>query len=321
MGKQVVKLETILAKLQATFGTMSTPLTSADYVQGSGAEIQMENEATDIETIGGSFGQDKPVIGAREGTFTYTFPLRTGGVSDVPGDWSKFLQACGFKEASTSEGHTYSKALASSEWKDLTIWGYGGAQGSNASIRSILSNALFGAKITLDFASGYAKIDFTGKGEYDGLPAPSTQPTITRKSLSTASLIGFAGNVLTGLGITPISVTIDIANEITVCLDPQAANGGGKSGAYFTDMKIKYEIKGYVDTTLTKQPHAAIQEGMVTIFEVGFGTVPNEIRLYDANVVLKSVKSSDTNGIKTYDISAVSVDNGFEVVSVTKTGA
>jgi hypothetical protein len=318
--KQVIKLETILAKLQSTFGTMITPLLTTDYIQGDGPTIDMDIVSTDIESVGASFGQDPPVSGPREATHNIGFPLRSGGVADTPGDWAKYLQCCGFKESVASHKYTYAKALSSEDWKDLTIWGYTGGQGTNKSLISVLSNLIFSAKITLDFNAAYGKIDFTGKGNYHALPTLATQQVATRKSLITPNLLGFEGTLFDDVQIVPITLVVDIANEITVCLDPKATNGGGKGVSLFSDMKIKYEAKYYVDTAIAKKPHADLVAETQRLIDIAWGTVPNKFNLIDAAVALKSVKSSDQNGVKTYDVSAVSIGNGM-TLSVDTTSA
>jgi hypothetical protein len=311
MGKQVINLETILTSIQSVFGTMATPLVTADYTQGGKPTINMDMQSTDVESIGVFFGQDQPVSGPREVVHTISFPLRSGGAEDTPGDWAKYLKCSCMKETPATHVYTYSLCQSTADWKDMTIWGYTGAQGASASILRVLCNLLYSAKISLDFNSGYASIEFTGKGNYNTLPAVATQPTITRKSLVTPSLINFTGTVFDDAGIIPITHTIDIANEITVCLDPVNANGSGKGISYFTDSKIKYSTKCYVDTAVALDAHADLTAGTQKTFTMHWGTAPNAFTIQDNAVALKSVKESDQNGIKTYDIESVSVGNGF----------
>jgi len=319
MGRSVVDLEMILAKLQSSFGTMATPLTSADYVQPGKPSFAMDVPATKVESVGVNFGQDPSVIGPREAAISMSFPLRSGGAQDLPGDWTKFLQASGFKETETT--NVYSYALATrAEWKDLTLWGYSGDQGSNAALRQVVANALFSAKISLDFKTAYGQIDFNGKGVYSGLPIAATQPAATRHSLVTPNLLGFIGSFFDA-SYTLLSINFDIGGEISVCIAPQSTDGSGKGISLFTDIKIKWDAKVYLDTAMVAQPHAKLIAGTQGATSIAWGTAPNKITVADAAMQIESVKESDENKVKTYDLSGISIGNGLTITVDTSSGS
>jgi hypothetical protein len=302
--KQVVSLGTILAKLQGAYGTMETPLATTDFVQGG-----MENPVAEIDTVGGGFGQESPVTGPNEATFNISFPLRTAGVEDSPGAWTKFMQCCGFKETSGSHIFTYA-TTTQGNWKDLTAWGFAGA---TATLRRVLYNLLFNAKFSLDFSTGYGSVDFSGKGVFSGDPSAQTDPVVSRTLPQTPSLMGYTGDIFGDNTADPLSVSIDLGNEVSVCLKPNAADGSGNGISLLTKQAIKYTISYYVDSTNTFKPHASIRSGDYSSFSISWGTAPNKITVADSNVRITGVKEGDKNGVKTYEVSAVSVGNGFTI--------
>ena len=319
MGKSVVELELILAKLQTTFGTMVTPLSTTDYLQPGKPTIALDVPAAKIESVGANFGQDPSVIGPREAAVTMSFPLRSGAAQDSPGDWAKIMQCCGFKETATTHVYSYALAPSQADWKDLTLWGYSGGQGANAALLQVVSNLLFSAKISLDFNTAFGSIDFTGKGAYSGLPVIATQPAVTRHSLKTANLIGFVGSFLDST-YTLLSINFDIGNEISVCLNPQATDGSGKGISLLTDMKTKWDAKVYVDTALTRQPHVDLIAGTQGAISIAWGTAPNKFTVASPVVQIESVKESDENKVKTYDVSGICIGNNLSI-SVDTTSA
>jgi hypothetical protein len=307
--KQVVKLSTLLAKLQDTFGTMQTPLATTDFAQCGKNEIQMDNPVTDIDTVGGGFGQESPVTGPTEATHNLSFPLRATGTQDSPGKWTEFLKCSGFKEASLSHVYTYTLGKQG-DWKDLTSWGY---SGGTSALRYIIYNMLYSPKINLDFSTGYGEIDFSGKGVFSADPDAHTDPAVMRALPKTPSLIGYVGNIFGDTSADPLSVAVDFGNEVSVCNKPNASDGSGKGMSLLTDAKIKYTITYYVDTANTFKPHALIRSGVYSSFTIAWGTAPNKITIADSNVRITGIKSADKNGIRTYEVSAVSVGNGISI--------
>jgi|WetSurMetagenome_2_1015567.scaffolds.fasta_scaffold149333_1 hypothetical protein len=315
MSKQVIDLELILAKLQSSFGTMVTPLTTADYIQAMKPTLDMDVPATKVESIGVRFGQDASIIGPREISVNRSFPLRSSGVQDSPGDWSKYLQCSGFVEDAQNHVYTYTPAVSQTEWKDLTEWAFTGAQGASDSLRRVLSNLLFSAKISLDLNTGYGQIDFMGKGVFNGLPEAQTQPVPLRKSLITPNLLGATVDFFGGMLVTLLSFNIDIANEITVCNDPATPLTGYKGFSYFTDQKIKWDAKIYVDSesAFAGNPHDTLIDGTYGALSIVWGTAPNLFTLLGTNLQIESVKESEQNKIKTYDLSGIFVDNAMSL--------
>jgi hypothetical protein len=310
--EQVMDLEMILAKIQATFGTMATPLTSADYVQPGKPVLGLDVATAEVETVGVTFGQDSSVVGAREASFSCSFPMRSGAAEGVPGDWALFLQACGFKETINGHIHSYAIAQSQADWKDLTLWAFSGGHGSNAALRQVIANALFSAKINLDFNTCYGSIDFTGKGAYAELPVVATQPTCTRKTLKTPNLLGFRGFFMMS-SYHLLSLNFDIANEISVVNNPQASDGSGKGVSLLTSMKIKFDAKVYVDTAMSEQPQKTLTDGTSGTITVAFGTEPNAFSIVSGAAQIISVKESEQNKVKTYDISGICVDNNLTI--------
>jgi hypothetical protein len=315
--KQVVNFGTVLFKLQSSFGTMETPLTTTDYLQGGKQEFQMENPVTEVDTIGAIFGQDSPVTGSTEGSYSVTFPLRTGGAQDSPGAWTKPMQCCGFKETEVTNVYTY--ALTTSDnWKDATIQGFTGAAGASNSLRRILYNVLCNAKFNLDFSTGYGSVEFSGKGVFAGDTSAQTTPAVTRDSLlKTPSLIGGVSTIFADSAVDLIAMTADLGNEVSVCEKPTASDGSGKGMSLLTKTNVKYTFTYYVDSTQTFKPHALVKSGTTVAFSVAWGTAPNKITMADSYVRITNVKESEKNGVLTYEVSAVSVGNGFTISADT----
>ena len=74
------KLQMILAKVETTYGTDSTPAAATDWIAVQNIDVNpVEMDTDDQMTVSNTFGQDEKIVGAIWSTISFDMPLRGGG--------------------------------------------------------------------------------------------------------------------------------------------------------------------------------------------------------------------------------------------------
>lgn len=311
MAKQVVELGMLLAKLQSTFGTMETTLSTVDFVEtAKPPSLSFEPTVSPVELVGAGFSQNQSVIGALESSLQASFPLRTGGAEGAFGEWYKFLQASGWKVTVSDHTATCVPTSKQSEWKDMTLGAYSGNSGTTSSLLYKIGNALFGFKITLDFEKAIATIDFTGKGAPAGAPTIATQPAATKAGGVVQSLKGSAFSFFNETYFIPLQATFECTNEVNVTLD-HSNTPGGKGMSLFTKSRITWSATGYRDSGVALE--TSLLAGTIGSIVFSNGTAPNAITIDTAKAQITKIDYADSNGVETISASGICIDNDLEI--------
>lgn len=317
MAKQVLALSQVLVKEQATFGAAETTLDNTNAAEVESPKLTIGTRVRKMALVSGGFSQQRSIIGPREASVSMVYPFRTGNAEASFGAIASAIKACGFKETlsdtdedSSNDRAIYTPSNKQSEWKDLTVWGYSGnADASGALLRKI-ANVMGNGKITLDFNSGVALFNFDGKGILIAEDAAATQASITPSAIVCPSLVGSTINFF-GDDYDLISLEFDFGQEVTVTAAPQTETTGlGQS--YISKRLITWKAKVYKDTSAI--PVTTFHAGTTGAISVAWGTAPNKWTVSTTKAQIdEPPQDSDENGIETFDLSGICVDNDFAI--------
>lgn len=101
------KLQMILAKVETTYGTDSTPAAATDWIAVQNIDVNpVEMDTDDQMTVSNTFGQDEKIVGAIWSTISFDMPLRGGGTplgtAGTAPNFDPILRACGMARVVTA---------------------------------------------------------------------------------------------------------------------------------------------------------------------------------------------------------------------------
>lgn len=318
MAKQVLALSQVLVKEQATFGTAETTLDNTNAAEVESPKLTIGTRVRKMALVSGGFSQQRSIIGPREASVSMVYPFRTGNAEASFGAIASAIKACGFKETlsdtdddSSNDRAIYTPSNKQSEWKDLTVWGYSGNADTSGALLRKIANVMGNGKITLDFNSGVALFNFDGKGILIAEDAAATQASITPSAIVCPSLVGSTINFFGDTDYDLISLEFDFGQEVTVTAAPQTATTGlGQS--YISKRLITWKAKVYKDTSAI--PVTTFHAGTTGPISVAWGTAPNKWTVSTNKAQIdEPPQDSDENGIETFDLSGICVDNDFAI--------
>lgn len=315
MARQVVDLQTVLAKIQTTAGTLETSLDSTHWVGAIKPTIQLEPPASPIDIVGAGFGNMPNVIGGYAATAKMSFPIRILA-QDSPGHWTTFLKAAGWKETGpASHSYTYTPSNLQSEWKNLTIWGYTGNMDSSSSILRKIGDLLFAGKIILDFEKSIATLDIDGKGRFEAAPVAASQPAITRDSVACPPLRGATISIMGSSSYVPLYFELDFSQDVQTTLNPAVT--GGMSLSVIVKRAMKFNVRVYKELPGTVDPIASLIAGTTAAFSIAWGSSKYTVAITAGQIT--KVTEADQNGIETYELAGEVINNGATITVDTTT--
>jgi hypothetical protein len=307
MARQVVELITVLAKLQASAGTMETLLTSANLMQPMKPSYSLDPAESPIDLVSAGFGQMPSVIGAYDVGQKMSFPLRPSGVQGVPGDWAIALQACGFKQTPVGNVYSYAPANKDSEWKRLTMWAYSGNLDTSSAILAKLGDLMYNGKITIDFDKALAILELDGKGRFEAAPAAGTQPTVSRVSTAVPPVRGATISIMGVSTFVPLTFELDFGQDISMVRNPAVTSGNAFS--VLVKRKMKWSAKVYQDLPASGDPVAQLIAATTGAMSIAWG----KFTVAATSGQITKVGQSDQNGVQTYDISGPVIENDVTI--------
>jgi hypothetical protein len=314
MARQVIDLQTVLAKVQTAAGVMETTLTSADWVGVIKPQIQLDPEASPIEIVGAGFGNMPNVIGPYRATAKMSLPIRILA-QDSPGHWTTFLKGCGWGESGpASHVYTYTPSNLQTAWKNLTLWGYTGNMDTTSAILRKVGDMLFGGKIILDFEKSLATFEVDGKGRFSAAPAVDTQPTITRDSVACPPLRGATISIMGSSAYVPLYFELDFSQDVQTTLNPAVT--GALSLSVLTKRAMKWVCRVYKELPATADPIASLLAGTTAAFSIAWNS---DFTVAITAGQITKVVESDQNGIETYELSGEVINNGATITVDTTT--
>lgn len=175
MGRPIRKT-VILAKLETTYGTDSTPTGSADALLISNQSINplVANNA-ERNTVTGNLGSSEQLVGTAYVECSFDIDLAGSGTATTAPAWGKLLRACGFAETTQTASVDYTPIsdISGVTNTSLTIYYYLDGQ----------LHKLLGARGTFSIEAGIGEkpvLRFRFIGKNGGLTAATNAtPTLT----------------------------------------------------------------------------------------------------------------------------------------------
>lgn len=108
MPNRFERSQTVLAKLETTYGTDPTPTPSADAVLVSNLSVTpLEANNVDRDLIRPYFGSSEQLVGTRTTKLSFDVELVGSGVAGTPPAWDVLLRACAFARSATAAYVSY----------------------------------------------------------------------------------------------------------------------------------------------------------------------------------------------------------------------
>lgn len=312
MARQSNALGLVLGQLQSAFDTAATVLDATDVLEIQGGySIDQAVRTNEVDLVGGGWTQNQSVLGPRDATVSMTMPLRTGGAADSVGQIATLLKASMLDETDVSDVYTYVPTAKYSEWNALTLWNYSGNLDSSGCMLEKFHNVIGSMKFSLDFGTGVALATFDGKGVYSAAQEAGTQPDVTPSAIVVPSLVGATISFFSDTDYCLLSIEFDLGFDVSPTLQPNATDGSGLGVTVPGKMKAKWTAKVYHDTTVN--PITALLARTLGTISIAWGTAPNKFTISTTKAMITEVKKSEDNGITTYDLSGILVDNNISI--------
>lgn len=301
MGKQLVRREIILAKIQPNVGTDAVPDgTNAIQVM----EASWSNEGARMverPIIKPTLGQQKHLYGGSLKQVTFRVELKGSGTADIAPEYGVLLRACGLAETITATDEVnsipgkveYQPASTGKEAVSL----YYHEDGLLHKIIDCVGTVSFNLETG---AVGTAEFTLTGRqaGESDALlPTPTFDDTAPPTVRGAAFSIGaFSAGVIN-------AVTFDLQNSVAT--PPSINDAEGYSNPFITSRDV---VGSFDPENVLKADKDFIgewrngTEQALTTGEIG-STAGNRYKFDAPAVVTREIGPGDRDGIRTRDIS------------------
>lgn len=293
---QLVRNRILLAKIETTPGTDSTPTVGSNAVEVMNLKMNLGADVLSRDNIRGNISQVSPVIGKRWGELNFDVELRGSGSVGVASQLSALLQACAMSET-VSAGSSVIYLPTSASQKTITMYLYNLDTGSAVLYK--FTGVVGDFDIKAD-AGKFGVVAFKMKGLYTeptdvALPSTPTYETTIAPSVQNAS---FSINSISSLIIK--SLALNIGNTIADRDDissPQGLKGFFVSlrkpkGSFNPEAGQVAAYNMWNDWTSSAQRALSVQVGSVA---------GNIITITAPKVVIDAIKDGDQSGILTYE--------------------
>ncbi len=310
-ASMVNKNEVFELAIQNTFGSALTSLTASDHADvESGSILENSLNVHEVDETSGGFNQPQVVIGDMPAEVNLNYRLRSWGDDDI-GSVGKAFQCAGFLVSNVSKVYTLTPTSSRCEWKDATVWHYTGSKCASGALLEKASNVMFDWEISLPMG-GIPKVSFTGTGAHGGAATTATSPTITRNTQATKALTGVTMTIL-GVSYKVVEFAIQGGTTVENTIDQSATYGRGHT--LITDKKIKWTAKVYATVVADGDPFAQMLAGTLATSSIAWGTGPNGWTIASGanKTQVTSRKKSDNNGVTTFDLEGVYIDNDMTI--------
>jgi hypothetical protein len=275
-----------------------------------GSTLECEQDSEEIDLVSGTLDQEPAVPGNKQATVSLNFPM-TGSHNDGTNSpyWMTVGQCAGYTLTDgTAQKHTLTPT--SSFTTAGTFWKFSGPNSDGTSLLYKAYNVQADWKLSLD-AGKAPKMQYTGKGAYYGVATDSTQPTNVTKARVSATAFKSATVTVNGNSYKLISAEISGNQAVAVTSDPSEA--GGIGGSEITSRKVKFTAKCYATKAGTLDPMTAIDNSTQGALTFLWGTGKNAISISGNYAQITKCKSSDENGVITWDLEGQCNRNDFTI--------
>jgi hypothetical protein len=308
----VQKLDIILGRVQRDPATPETGLTAADFLdvhEAFKADVDPDFQ-TDNRGAGG-FDAYQPTEGKYDPDIQLVFPLASLGSGTVP-DLARCFQCAGWKQTAHDDYLRFAPSNdIANDHKAMTLWAYKGNPGHGGSVRERYGNQMYDVVISVE-ANKRAMVTFTGKGKYVAIPDRNTMPAIDayRERVLIPAFINATYQIMGDIYV-PLKVEFNNNGPVVNHDNPGSEFGGGETE--ISDRAITFTATVYKKSSLI--PHRKMHTGDLGTIDLQWGAIHGtpDMRTIASRCQITNVKDGNANGIETYEISGVVIQNDFEL--------
>lgn len=285
----LMRKRTMLAKIEAAYGTDPTPTGAADAILVKSLDITpIEATLLPRDLIRPYMGNSENLVAAAYSKLDFEVELAGSGTAGTPPAFGKFLRACGMAETITV-GTSVAYAPVSGAFESATFC---------VNVDGVLHKML-GARGTFSLAMSAGTIPtikFSFSGLYGAaadvvapavvLTAWKTPLPVNNRNTGGLALQGFAGLVMSEL-------SIDMANAVTF-----RSLVGGNESVVLTDRKPAGSITFEATKIADKNWFSSALTAAVGAFSIMHGTaIGNKVMVAAPQVQITAPKYSDKDGV------------------------
>jgi hypothetical protein len=309
------KLKMLLAEVQTALGTKATPA-AADFVTVDDTfSLEYKKEFADQALAQGIFGNPQGVAGSSMVDCKVSLPIIPTGSATVP-TVGKFLNCCGMTYALATKKHSWVPSNAvSTDYKDMTLWGYTGDKTAGDSIITKAHSVMFDYEIAGEVGKPVV-CTFTGKGVPDGVPAAGTYLTDSIAAIAGAppAMLKNATQTINGIAFTILKFSVKGGNDVQ--LIKNMSDDSGYLQSMITNKKAEWTATVYIEDQSAKNPFTGMAAGTLATTTIKFGNATDylvSITSGTSKSEIRDIKMGNDNGLQTYDFTGTFVDNDFTI--------
>ena len=298
----------VLAKVESSYGTDSTPAAATDSVLCEAPEIEAISRKltrANVRSYIGAF----PAVNIGDGVkITFKTEVRGSGTPTTPPEVSPLFRACNFTETIGGSNVTYvpnSSDQATAESCTIYFW------------RHNIQHKATGCRWTwsLELKAGeYGKIKWEFHGIYAGptdtaIGSGTYDTTIPARLLSAAFTIGGYAGIIA-------SLKIDCKNSLAMEISANAATG--VLGHFIKDRQMAGSIDPEAPTLASYNPWTAWINSTTAALSIVVGSAAgNKVTITAPAVQLEAPKYGERDGLLAYEIPIILVPNtGNDEISI-----
>lgn len=298
---QLMRKRTVLAKIEATYGTDPVPTGAVNAIQVKNLTVApIEANLLSRDLIRPYLGNFQNIVAAAYSKVDFEVELAGSGAAGTVPAYGTLLRACGMSET-ISAGVSVIYAPISTAFESNTFYiNVDGVQHKMLGARGSWSLGLS--------AQAIPTIKFSFTGLY-GATADAAVPTVTLTAWQSPLAVNNANT--TGLtlhgygGLVMSDLSVDIANAVTF-----RSLVGGAESVVLTDRKPAGSITFEAMTVATKDWWTAAKTAVLGAFSITHGTVAgNKVTIAAPQVQITKPTYQDKDGIVMLQSSLVIVPN------------
>jgi hypothetical protein len=304
----VKKLGLALLNVQSNINQES-PCVAMDFADTMDPpEIDIGIESEQDNRASGGFDMYPATIGRSAPTVKLSYSLLSLGASREP-SLVQAMKCAGWSV--TTVGNYIELRPTSTITSAATVYGYIGGPGASKALLTKIINVMFSATIDLPGAKR-AFVTLDGKGKLFQNPTVATMPDVSKyRDRGVAPAIISAGVEINGDTYKWTKAQIKDGQAVVNNLDPSVAYGGGDTE--ITDRAMTFTATVFAKTSPI--PHTKLQAGTAGQMVFSWGAVYGspDLQISCNSVQLTDVKPGDENGVDTYEVTGVILENDIIV--------
>lgn len=215
----------LLAKVETTYGTDSTPVVASDAIDAEKIDIMYEGDVLERNPVRATLSPSQPVLGARSIKISFDVEIKGSGSAGTASKLGDLIQACGFAET-VSAGSSVLYLPTGVAEKSITVYLYD-LQDSGSPILHKIKGARGTFQLNAE-AGKVAKLSFTFYGLYT-IPADVADPGTPTYQSTKPPIVESAQLTLNGVTtLVAQALSLDMQNGVIRSDDISSVGGVSK---------------------------------------------------------------------------------------------